>query len=185
MEDKRIEDAVDKLLGEAKTHDEGFYIIDTQSGDVVEGPFIARSEAEEAREGADEDEYQYLDIVYYNRQGQQLDAWSVGEEGEEDEEDEYDPDLEYQIGDDIEVHAGDKIFSRPYGEFWVVRTGVIGGLWTSNDKQDLRTGRGRGLRHSYVSAIQKDGRGPWYQVKLEDRNDEIFRVTGIGKSEDE
>lgn len=80
----------------------------------------------------------------------------------------------YEVGDDIEINTGDKVRSDVYGELWVTGTGGTS-LWTSEDKADIKSGRGRGLRPSYVDAIQKKGKGPWIKVKIE-RGEDIGTV---------
>ena len=89
--------------------------------------------------------------------------------------------LDYDPGDEIRVRSGDKVDSEAYGEFWVVRTGVLGDLWTSSDASDLETGQGRGLRFNFVDAIQKEGRGPWYEV--EHQVEGYYTVTGAHASD--
>lgn len=96
-------------------------------------------------------------------------------------EDDYEPiegnegeQAQYGPGDDIDVEVGDRVNSS-YGKLWITGTGVVGDLWTSHDPVDIESGRGRGLRFSYVSAVQKQGRGPWYQVHY-DRDSGMYTV---------
>jgi hypothetical protein len=100
----------------------------------------------------------------------------------ESDEDDYEPiegdegsaEAQYGPGDDIDVEVGDRVRSS-YGKHWVTGTGVVGGLWTSEYRDDVESGRGRGLRPSYVTGIQKGGRGPWYDVHF-DRDTDSFTV---------
>jgi len=125
----------------------------------------------------------------YRRYRGKLDEEDTKEDLTESEEyddgEEYDDEGEYDIGDDIEVRSGDRIAAPPYGVFWVVRTGVVGGLWTSQYKEDLKTGQGRGLRQGYVSHIQKEGKGKWYEVRWDHADDDVAQVTGISDREPE
>lgn len=81
-----------------------------------------------------------------------------------------------QPGDVVDIEVGDLVDSH-YGQLWVVGTGVVGGLWTSEDRDDVKTGSGRGLRHSFVSAVKKQGAGPWIKVEW-NRDSQVHRVAG-------
>lgn len=85
----------------------------------------------------------------------------------EEDEHEDDNDSDYGEGDIISVEVGDKI-KCSYGSFWVTGTAQGDRLWTSEYEEDIESGKGRGVRYSYVTAIQKEGRGPWYPVRLND-----------------
>ena len=100
---------------------------------------------------------------------------------EDDEEDDEDYSRDWFIGGEIssqEISTRDKVRSDVYGEFWVVRAGVVGDLWTSSDREDIKSGRGRGMKYAYVDAIQPNGRGKWYAVDW-DRNTEYYTITDI------
>jgi hypothetical protein len=97
-----------------------------------------------------------------------LEEWlEAGEEGE--------GASEYEPGDPIDVEVGDRVDAGAYGKLWITSTGVVGDLWTSEDQDDIDTQRGRGLRYGYVSAVQKQGRGPWIKVKF-DRDNGAYEV---------
>jgi len=76
-------------------------------------------------------------------------------------------------GDIVYVSKGDRIDAGPYGKLWVVATGVIGDLWTSELKEDITTGRGRSLRRAHVKAIQNAGEGKWYDVEWDRDEQEL------------
>lgn len=92
---------------------------------------------------------------------------------ESDRED--DEESSYESGDNIDVDKGDQVDAGAYGKLWVTGVGVIGDLWTSEDKDDIESGRGRGLRYGFVDAIRKDGRGPWIKVKY-NKDEEGYEV---------
>ena len=85
----------------------------------------------------------------------------------------------FEVGEEIspeEIRTGMMVDAGPYGKLWVTGTNVVGDLWTSEDRSDIRSGRGRGLRFAYVEAIKISGK--WYEVEW-DRNGEFYKVTGI------
>ncbi len=65
-----------------------------------------------------------------------------------------------QPGDPIDVEVGDRVKSI-YGRHWVTATDTVNGLWTSERKQDIETGQGRGLRLQLVKAVRKSGSDTW------------------------
>ena len=71
----------------------------------------------------------------------------------------------YEIGEEIKPRELNKkqIYSETYGKLWVVKTGVVGDLWVSEDIRDLRRGRGNGLRYGYVEAVKLNS--TWYGVE--------------------
>ena len=85
-------------------------------------------------------------------------------------------DAEYGPGDEIRVEPGDKVRSI-YGEHWVIKYGTGDRIWTSEYEEDMETGMGRGMRVSYVTAVQKEGQGPWYEVEHD--TEEYFAVTKV------
>ena len=93
------------------------------------------------------------------------------------EEDDFDSNLP-QPGDAVEAEVGDRVKSV-YGTHWVTATGTVNGLWTSERRQDVATGQGRGLRHNFVTSLYKADLDCWLKVKWSDDTGSLVVVDPV------